>query len=37
LQLVENIQRRALAPSTRRAYQEIIDAEGISAEALGRA
>lgn len=36
LQLVENIQRRALAPlDEARAYQEIIDAEGISAEALG--
>ncbi len=36
LQLVENIQRRALAPlDEARAYQELIDAEGISAEALG--
>lgn len=36
VQLVENIQRRALAPlDEARAYQEIIDAEGISAEALG--
>lgn len=37
LQLVENIQRRALAPlDEARAYEEIIDAEGISAEALGQ-
>ncbi len=36
LQLIENIQRRALAPlDEARAYQEIIDAEGISAEVLG--
>jgi len=36
LQLIENIQRRALAPlDEARAYQEIIDADGISAEALG--
>jgi len=36
LQLIENIQRRALAPlDEARAYQEIIDAEEISAEALG--
>jgi len=36
LQLIENIQRRALAPlDEARAFQEIIDAEGISAEALG--
>jgi len=36
LQLIENIQRRALAVlDEARAYQEIIDAEGISAEALG--
>jgi len=36
IQLVENIQRRALAPlDEARAFKEIIDAEGISAEALG--
>lgn len=36
LQLVENIQRRALLPlDEARAYKEIIDADGISAEALG--
>jgi len=36
LQLVENIQRRALAPlDEARGFKELIDAEGISAEALG--
>lgn len=36
LQLVENIQRRDLSPlDEARAYKEIIDADGISAEALG--
>jgi len=36
LQLIENIQRQALAPlDEARAYKEIIDAEGLSAEALG--
>jgi len=35
-QLIENIQRQDLAPlEEARAYKEIIDAEGISAEALG--
>jgi len=35
MQLVENIQRRALAPlDEARAYQEIIDAEGITAARL---
>jgi len=36
LQLVENIQRRALAPlDEAHGFKELIDAEGISAEALG--